>query len=101
VVLLPELDRRGIGDRERVRQDIGAVGELRGDFRVALEVQATIVPHPVAVTAILAEPDTQEDVVCVVVVRAEKVRVVRRDDRQVEILRQAEDLRMIVACTSR
>jgi len=47
--------------------------------------------HAVLVGEVLAEPDAEEDVVRLVVVRPEEVRVVRRDDRQPQLPAQRED----------
>ena len=82
MILLAELDSGRVRDRQRLCQDVRPAGELRRDLLMILEVQATIVAHAIVVAAIPAESDAEENVVRVVVVRAQKVRVVRRDDWQ-------------------
>jgi hypothetical protein len=41
--------------------------------------------HPIGVGEILAEPDAEKDVVGVVILAREEVRVVRRQDREIEL----------------
>ena len=60
----------------------GRPGKARGDLGRALEVQAVVVAHAIVIAAILAEADAEQHVVRVVIVVAEEVRVVRRDDRK-------------------
>jgi len=47
--------------------------------------------HPVGVVEILAESDAEEDVVRVVVVASEEVRVVGRQHREVQLFGELED----------
>jgi hypothetical protein len=59
---------------------------------VTLEVQAAIVAHAIRIAAILPEPDAQQDVVGVVIVRAEEVRIVCRDHAEADVLGEPEHL---------
>ena len=92
VVLLAELHVHRVGDRQRVLEHVGAAGKVRGDLGGALEVQAVVVAHAVAVAAVLAEADAQQHVVRVVILVAEEVRVVGGHHRQAERVGQGEDL---------
>jgi hypothetical protein len=74
-----------------VLEDVGAVGEDRRHLGGALEVESAVVAEPVGVEPVLLETDAEEDVVRVVVVGLEEVRVVRRDDGESEVLPQPED----------
>ena len=67
----------------------GPLGEVRGDLVGALEVEAVVVVHPVGVLEILPEADAEQDVVRRVVVGAQEVRVVRRDDGEAEVAGEA------------
>ncbi len=94
MVLLLELHIDRLGDGERVGEHVVAAGKERPDLVGVLEVQAVVVPHAVAVVAILAQPDAQQHVVCVVIVVPQEVRVVRGDDGQPEVVGQRQHLRV-------
>ena len=64
---------------------------MLGDFDVALEVEPTIVPHPVAVLTVLPETNAEEDVVGIMIFGLQEVRIVRGDDREAEIRGERED----------
>ena len=91
MVFLLERDGDFVRDAERVLQHVGPVGEARRDLAGRFEVQAVVVAQPVAVAAVLAQADAEQDVVCVVIAARQEVRVVRRDDRQSDVLREPED----------
>jgi len=91
VILLSKLDPDLVRDAERIRENVGPATETGSDLRCALEVQPTVVPHPIGVAAILAEADAQQHVVRVVVFGAEEMRVVGGDDREIQFVGERED----------
>ncbi len=90
MILLPELERDLVGNFERVLEHVRAIGESRRHFGRALEVQSAIVAHPIGVAPILAESDAQQHVVRVVILAAQKVRVVRGNHGEPELASQRE-----------
>jgi hypothetical protein len=92
VVLLPELDVHLVGDAERVLEHVQPLGKALAHLGVRLEVEPAVVVHALGILQILPEPDAQQDVVGVVVLRLEEVRVVRGHHREADLGRQLEDL---------
>ena len=80
-----------VGDGERVLKDVGAALKVCGDFRGALKEEAAIVAHTLGVEPVFFEANAQQHVVRVVVLGLEKVRVVRGNDGEVQVLAQFED----------
>src|SRR4029077_5700909 len=75
-ILLGERDCRLFRDAKTILQDVLATRKGIGDLRCALEVEALIVVQPVGVGVVFAESDAEEDVVRVVIVAREEMRVV-------------------------
>ena len=94
VVLLLEREPGLVGDRERVREDVRTVAEVLADFRRALEVEAAVILHAVVVEPVFLQADAEQHVVRIVIFGAQEVRVVRGDDRKVQLLREPEHFRV-------
>ncbi len=94
VILLSEFDVDLIGDAQRVFEHVRPIREVLCHLRGALEVEPSIVAHPVRIAAILAEPDAEQHVVRVVVAAPEEVGVVGGDDGESELLGECEHARV-------
>ena len=66
--------------------DHAGSGLALANLGAALEVQSAIVLHPVRVGSVFAQPDAQQDVVRFMIVRIQKMRVVRRDNLQAQFI---------------
>ena len=97
MVLLRELESNFVRNLERVLNDVRSLGKEFPHLLTTLEVEAFVVPHPVAVSEVLPKPDAEQDVVGVVVLATQEVRIVGGNDRKAELLRQGEHARIQVA----
>jgi hypothetical protein len=101
VVLLLEEEVDLGRDPERVLDDVGTVGEPLDHLLGVLEVEPLVVAHATGIVAVLAEPDAEQDVVRLVVLGRQEVRVVRGDDGQPELIGEREDLCVELRLTRR
>jgi hypothetical protein len=97
LVLLLEGDVDLVGDLQRVLEDVRTVGEALRDLLRALEIESSVVAHAVGVGAVLAQPDAEQDVVGLVVLGLQEVRVVGGHDGKPELVGELEDLRVELA----
>ena len=100
-ILLLEDEVHLIRDLQRVLDEVGTVREPRRHLFRALEVEPFVVMHPVRVVAVLTEPDAEQDVVRLMILRLEEVGVVGHHRRQPQLRREVEDLPVQLGLTLR